>query len=263
MPCLPTQKKYLVTYDDVDDVVLWRDEECDEAQQLGTHLSPAQTAEMHGVLREFSEVFSSQPGHTTVTEHQIDTAKVAPVRLPPYRLPHAYRNTVQEELRQMEKDGIIERSTSEWAAPIVLVKKKDGMLRMCVDYRRLNSLSRVDAYPMPQVDDLIDRLGNAKFISTLDLSRGYWQVPVSEDARAKTAFTTPYGLFQFRVMPFGLQGAPATFQRMMDILLGDVGDYAAAYLDDVVIHCTVPPSQRFCPYFYGIWLSYTGVRNLL
>ena len=140
---------------------------------------------------KFSEVLSSQPGRTTVTEHRIDTAKVAPVRLPPYRLPLAYRDTVQEELRQMKKDGIFERG--EWAAPIVLVKKKDGTLRMCVDYRRLNSLSRADAYPMPRVDDLIDRLGDAKFISTLDLSRGYWQVPVSDDARAKTAFTTRTG----------------------------------------------------------------------
>ena len=201
-----------------------------------THLSPAQTAELHGVLREFSEVLRSQSGRTTVTEHRIDTANVAPVRLPPYRLPHAYRDTVQEELRQMEKDGIIERLTSEWAASIVLVKKKDGTLRTCVDYRRLNALWQADANPMPRVDDLIDRLGDAKFISTLDLSRGYWQVPVSKDAQAKTAFTTPYGLFQFRVMPFGLQGAPATFQRMMDILLGDIGDYAAAYLDDGEIH---------------------------
>ena len=177
----------------------------------------------------------STPGRTNVTEHWVDTGEAKPVRLPPYRLPHAYRDTVREELKQMEKVGIIERSSSEWAAPIVLVKKKDGTLRMCVDYRRLNSLSQVDAYPM-RVDDLIDRLGDAKFVLTLVLSRGYWQVPVSEDTQSKTAFTTPYGLIQFKVMPFGLQGAPATFQRMMDIVLNDFGDYAAAYLDDVVIH---------------------------
>ena len=138
----------------------------------------------------------------------------------------------------MEKDGIIERSASEWAVPIVLVKKKDGTIRMCVDYRRLNSFSHVDAYPMPQVDDLIDRLGDAKYISTLDLSWGCWQVLVRESDQPKIAFTTPYGLFQFRVMPFRLQSAPATFQRMMDILLADAGEFAVAYLDDVVIHST-------------------------
>ena len=116
----------------------------------------------------------------------------------------------------MLENGIIEVSTSDWASPIVLVKKKDGSLHLCVDYRRLNSVSQFDAYPMPRVDDLIDQIGQAKFISTLDLTRGYWQVPVAEEARHKTAFITPFGLFQFIVMPFGLSGAPATFQWMMD-----------------------------------------------
>ena len=102
--------------------------------------------------------------------------------------------------------------------------------------RRLQTTQRSFRRPMPRVDDLIDRLGKAKYITTLDLSRGYWQVPVNEGSRPRTAFTTPYGLFQFRVMPFGLQGAPATFQRMMDELLRDMDGYAAAYLDDVVIH---------------------------
>ncbi len=118
--------------------------------------------------------------------------------------------------------GIIERSSSNWAAP---VKKKDGM---CVDYRRLNAVSPSDAYPMPRVDDL----GGARYITTLDLSRGYTK------SRHLTAFTTPFGLFQFKVMPFGLHGAPATFQRMMDRLLWDVPEFAAAYLDDLIIHST-------------------------
>ena len=134
------------------------------------------------------------------------------------------------------EDGIIESSTSEWAFPIVLVKKKDGSLRMCVDYRRLNAVANADAYPMPCVDDMIDSLGKAKYILTLDLARGYWQVPVAEESQSRTAFTTPYGIFQFRVMPFGLHGAPATFQRMLDQLLADCSGYAAAYLDDVVIY---------------------------
>ena len=111
----------------------------------------------------------------------------------------------------MLEQGIIEPSSSAWSAPIV--KKKDGALRLCVDYRRLNGVSKADAYPMPRVNDLIDRLGKSCFVSTMDLTRGYWQVPV---ARYKTAFTTPFGLYQFNVMPFGLQGAPATFQRLMD-----------------------------------------------
>ena len=106
---------------------------------------------------------------------------------------------------------------------------------MCVDYRRLNGVSEADAYPMPRFDDLIDRLGTAKFMTTLDLTRGYWQVPVAEDSRQHTTFTTPFGLYQFTVMPFGLQSAPATFQRMMDVLLKGTRSYAVVYLDDLVI----------------------------
>lgn len=107
---------------------------------------------------------------------------------------------------------------------------------MCVDYRQLNAITDADTYPMPHVDDQINTLGKAKYITTLDLSCRYWQVPVQEESRLQTAFTTPFGLFQFRVMPFGLQGAPAIFQRMMDRLLVDCNEYTAAYLDDVVIH---------------------------
>ena len=126
---------------------------------------------------------------------------------------------------------------------MVLVKKKDGTLRVCVDYRRLNVVSRADAYPMPRVDDLVDQLGGAKYISMLDLTRGYWQVPVAQHAQHKTAFATPFGLYQFRRMPFGLQGAPATFQRMMDKLLDGWGHFTNAYLDDLVIFSSSWPDH--------------------
>ena len=223
------------TADEDDDPVTYFDLGPDGEPICGNSLTPAQLADLRTVWRRFRYTLSSRPGRTTITEHRINTGQAKPVRLPPYRIPYAYRDTVREELQLMEKEGVIERSSSEWAAPIVLVNKKDGTLRICVDYRRLNAVSEMDAYPMPRIDDLIDRLGEAKFITTLDLSRGYWQVPVREEDQPKTAFTTPYGLFQFRVMPFGLQGAPATFQRMMDIVLDGL-EFAAAYLDDVIVH---------------------------
>ena len=113
--------------------------------------------------------------------------------------------------------------------------KKDKTIRICVDYRRLNAVSQPDAYPMPHIDDLLDQVGQSKFISKLNLTRGYWQVPVNQEDRHKTPFTTPFGLFQFTVLPFGPNGAPATFQRMMDCLLQGQEDHAAAYIDDVVI----------------------------
>ena len=203
---------------------------------IGEQLSREQKQSLKQLTGEFRDVFNNAPGRTALAEHTIQMGAAKPVRQQPYRLPHAYRDTVKQDLREMEGAGIIRPSSSEWASPIVLVPKKDGTLRMCVDYRKLNAVSEADAYPMPRIDELIDRLGGAKYISTLDLTRGYWQVPVAPESQAKTAFTTPFGLYDFTVMPFGLQGAPATFQRLIDSLLRGVGDYAAAYLDDLVAY---------------------------
>ncbi len=125
--------------------------------------------------------------------------------------------------------GVIEPSRSEWCSPIVIVAKKDGTNRFCVDFRKVNAIAKFDAYPMPRVDKLLDRLGKARFISTLDLTKGYWQIPLTRSSREKTAFSTP-------AMPFGLHGAPAAFQRLMDQVLCPHHEYAAAYIDDVAIY---------------------------
>ena len=217
-----------------EDVPLWNDG--GGAPVLGKQLSEAQRQELLTLLTtKFSGVMQSTPGKTEVCYHRIDTGDNRPVRLPPYRIPHAYRESVQKEIEELKEQGIIVPSESEWAAPIVLVGKKDGSLRLCVDYRRLNSLSKADAYPMPRIEELIDGLGKAKYLSTLDLAKGYWQVPVAVEDQPKTAFTTPFGLFEFKRMPFGLKGAPATFQRMMDMLLTGLGEYSSAYIDDIIV----------------------------
>lgn len=127
---------------------------------------------------------------------------------------------LQLEVQEMLRLGVIEPSNSEWCSPVVIVFTKDGSLRICIDFRKLNSVSEFDAYPMPRVDDLLEKIGAAKYINTLDLCKGYWQVPLEKSSRQYTAFRTPpAGLFQFTVMPFGLHGAPATFQRLMDQVL--------------------------------------------
>ena len=115
-----------------------------------------QTQELESLLARFRSIFQSLLGHTTVTEHRIVTGEASPVRLAPYRIPHALRENVHQELEEMLEHGIIEHSSSDWASPLVIVRKKDSSLRLCVDYRRLNSHSKADAYPMPRVDDLID-----------------------------------------------------------------------------------------------------------
>ena len=142
---------------------------------------------------------------------------------------------MKRNLEEMVKQGIIEPSTSDWSAPMLIVIQKDGRIRICVDYRCLNSVSKADAYPIPRIEDLIDQLGNAKYLSMLDFTRGYWQIPVVAEHCHKTAFATPWGLYQFRRMPFGLRGGPATFQRMMDALLRGVENVSNAYIDDIIV----------------------------
>ena len=217
-----------------EDIPVWN-EESKGVANFGEELTREQMKELQALLNNFSSVFSDKPGRTNMAEHSIVTDQTLPVRRPPYRLPHAYKELVKKELEDMLENDIIETTSSEWASPIVMVKKKDGSLRMCVDYRRLNAVSHIDAYPMPRIDDLIDGLGNARFISTLDLTRGYWQLPVAEKDRHKTAFTTPYGQFQFKMLPFGLSGAPSSFQRLMDNLIKGCEGFASAYLDDLVV----------------------------
>ncbi|KAL0176818.1 hypothetical protein M9458_029148, partial [Cirrhinus mrigala] len=194
---------------------------------INPHLSAAQKAELQHLVGQFPDVFSSRPGQTNVIQHDIRTPPGVIVRQRPYRVPEACRQAIEEEVQEMLKLGVqemlklgvIEPSRCPWSSPIVMVPKPDGTLRFCNDFRRLNEVSQFDGYPMPRVDELLDRLGRARYITTLDLTKGYWQVPLTPTAKEKTAFSTPRGRWQYRTLPFGLHGAPATFQRMMDIIL--------------------------------------------
>ena len=220
-----------------DDLPSWKDDlDPKEVPQMGPQLSNEQRSELQELLDNFSNILSNCPGKTDLIKHEIHTPSSHPIWLPPHRIPHAYKDMVQQELDEMLSNSIIEPSASEWSSPIVLVKKTDGTLRFCIDFRQLNSISEADAYRMPRIEDLIDCLGQANYISTLDLTRGYWQVPLSEEARAKTAFATKSGLYQFTVMLFGLKGALATFQHLMDTVLQGFDSFSAAYLDDVIIY---------------------------
>ncbi|KAL0173946.1 hypothetical protein M9458_029914, partial [Cirrhinus mrigala] len=200
------------------------------------NLSAAQKAELRHLVGQFLDIFSDTPGQTNVLSHDIHTPPGIIIRQRPYRVPEARRQAIEEEIQKMLKLGVIEPSWSPWSSPIVLVPKPDGTLRFCNDYRRLNEVSDFDSYPMPRVDELLERLGRARYITTLDLTKGYWQVPLTAEAKPKTAFSTPSGHWQYRTLPFGLHGAPATFQCLMDVILRPHQSYAAAYLDDVVIH---------------------------
>ena len=140
---------------------------------------------------QFKDVLQDVPGRTTLVHHKIPTQDAPPIRLPPYRLAHHSKQFLRAEIKTLLKQGIIEPSSSLWAAPIVLVAKKDGSQRMCIDYRKLNAITIGDPYPLPHIEELINGIGASKYITTLDLTKGYYQVPVAPEDKEKTAFITP------------------------------------------------------------------------
>nr|XP_055035571.1 uncharacterized protein LOC129423357 [Misgurnus anguillicaudatus] len=191
------------------------------------------------LLTRYSDVFSKHDGDlgcTNLIDHQIPLVDDTPVRQRYRRIPPSQFEAAKAHIRQLLDSQVIRESCSPYASPIVLVKKKDGSLRMCVDYRQLNSRTRKDAYPLPRIEESLDALTGAKWFSTLDLASGYNQVPVAETDRFKTAFCTPFGLFEFNRMPFGLCNAPSTFQRLMERIFGDQSFQSLLlYLDDVIV----------------------------
>jgi len=180
---------------------------------------------------------SADLGRTNIVQHTIDTGDSKPVRQPPRRIPIHKRPLVQAEIKNMLERGVIEPCDGPWSSPIVLVTKKDGDVRLCVDFRTVNNLTKKDAYPLPRIEDNLDALQGAVWYSTLDLLSGFWQVEVAPGDRDKTAFSAGgIGLFRFITMPFGLTGAPATFERLMErVLLGLQWQIAVLYIDDIVV----------------------------
>ena len=206
----------------------------------GSHPSLGDTGRqsLRDLLHRYEHVFPApgEPvtGRSKSVQHEIETNEGRPVRCGPRRLAPAGLRREPDCVKEMLTGGQIEPSDSPWASPVVLVTKKDGT-RFCVDYRRLNAMTIKDAYPLPRIDDSLRLLGNQQWFSTMDLASGYWQVAMSPEAKRKAAFVTNERLFQFRVMPFVLCNAPATFERLMDrVLCGMRWSRCLVYLDDVI-----------------------------
>lgn len=202
-----------------------------------SELTAAQRDRVLSLLDDFGEIFTEQAGCTRLVQHCIETGDAQPWKCNPRPVSPAKRQATDEALEELLKAGIIRRSTSPWGFPVVLVRKKDGSWRLCVDYRRLNAVTKKDAYPFPSVDEIVSNLGGAKYFSILDASKGYLQVEMRPGDECKTAFTCHRGLYEFVRMPFGLCGSPSTFQRLIDRVLGEAKwQHALAYLDDIVVY---------------------------
>ena len=206
---------------------------------LPDDLTPMQLAQIKTTICHYQNAFTGpdgQIGRTALVTHTINTGDSPPIKQPPRRQAMHTQKVIKDEVQKMLDKGVIEPSYSPWASPVVIVKKKDGTYRFCVDYRKLNHVTHKDAHPIPRLQDCLENLQGAKWFSTLDLHSGYWQVEMDQHDREKTAFATTGGLYQFTVMSFGLTNAPATFQRLMELVLtGMTQEQLQVYLDDVLV----------------------------
>ena len=200
------------------------------------HLKQEEKDRLLALLRELKIVKCPDLRQVEIIKHKINVGDATPIKQPPYRVPLAKQRLIDEEVEKLLVKEIIRPSCSPWSSPIVLVSKPDGSTRFCIDYRKVNSVTKKDAYPLPRIDDTLNALGGAKYFTTLDLKNGYWQVALDNASKEISAFSTTKGHWEFNVMPFGLTNAPATFQRLMDfVLTGLHWSHCLVYLDDVII----------------------------
>lgn len=209
------------------------------------HLNSEERESVERLIREHPDRFHLPYDNleaTTATEHYIPTIDKIPIHTKQYRFPPVHKEEISRQVNDLLNDQLIENSTSPYNSPLWIVPKKPDSLgnkrwRLVIDYRALNQKTIGDAYPLPNITDILDQLGSAKYFSVLDLASGFHQIPVAKEDAPKTAFSTSHGHYQFLRMPFGLKNAPATFQRLMDtVLSGLQGNELFVYMDDIVIY---------------------------
>ena len=221
--------------------------------------TPEQQAQLDDLLAKYKDMFVSDDaelGYTETVKHKIFTTDDIPVNQPFRRVPPSQYQEAKEHIQKLLEQEIIRESHSPYSSPIALVRKKNGSLRTCADYRRLNAKTLKDAYPLPQIQESFDALQGASWFSTLDLASGFNQVAVEED-KAKTVFITPFGLFEYNRMPFDLCNAPASFARLMQACLNEqIFQILLVYLDDILIY-----SQTFQEHLERLKMVLTRLRK--
>ncbi|KAG6438737.1 hypothetical protein O3G_MSEX000180 [Manduca sexta] len=199
-------------------------------------LNPDQNKALANIITEIRNKIGIGLGRTKIIKHTIDTGDSKPVHLKQYNFSPVIRKEIEKELDEMLDKDVVEPSYSPWCSPLVMVRKPNGGNRLCLDSRQLNKVTKRDTYPLPRVSSILDNLRNAKFLSTIDLKSAFWQIELEENSKEKTAFAVPgRGLFQFKVMPFGLVNASQSQQRLMDILFHALEGKVWAYLDDIIV----------------------------
>ena len=198
-----------------------------------TSLSQDKQQELVELLERYQDIFRDVPVVADFPPYSLDTGDCAPISQHPYRPGLMWKDKIKQEIEGLMKDGIVRPSHSPWSSPVMAVPKQDGSVRVCVDFRAINKHTKRDRYPLPRIDELLAKVGKASFLTTLDLSKGYHQVPLTADTMPKTAFITQFGKFEYTRLPFGLVNAPAYFQRLMDQTL--TNHPADAYIDDIVL----------------------------
>ena len=199
------------------------------------HVSLKERQQLKELILKYKQIFSDVPTRTHVAEHDVDVGDAKPIKQHPYRVNPEKRDIMKKEIDYMLENKIIQPSHSNWSSPCVLVPKPDGSKRFCTDYRKVNAVTKSDTFPLPRIEDCIDKIGKAKFVTKVDLLKGYWGVPLSKRAREISAFVTPSGLYEYLVMPFGMKNAPATFQRLMFGCIHEI-DGVVVFIDDLIIY---------------------------
>ena len=171
---------------------------------VSVSLTSEQRAEVEALIEQYPDVLTSVPGRTDLIQHDIKLSTSEPIRSKGYPVPFKARDVMDSEIKEMLELDVIEKSVSPYSSPVVLVPKKDGSVRFCIDFRKLNKVTEFDAEPMPNMEEVINRMSGHKFFTRMDCSKGYWQVCLPDNCKHLTAFETPQGLFQFKTMPFGL-----------------------------------------------------------
>lgn len=198
-------------------------------------LTEDQLSDLRKVISEFEGLFSDRPGRTNLVCHDIELTESTPVRSKAYRVSPRRRDILAEEIERMLRLGVIEAAESDYTSPLILVEVPGKDPRPCIDYRRLNTITRDQTYPIPNIEERVERVSAARYISTLDLIRGYWQVPLTERASRYAAFISPLGTFRPLMLSFGLKNAPFCFSKLMDSVLRGTNTFALPYLDDIAI----------------------------